>query len=65
MELEVMDTYTYLRSTMFSTLLLDAKISFRIVKAAVVMTKLNKQVWKNNLLTMCLQTLRPVDLIRQ
>lgn len=65
MELEVMDTYTYLRSTMFSTLLLDAKISFRIVKAAVVMTKLNKQVWKNNLLTMCLQTLRPVDLIWQ
>lgn len=65
MELEVMDTYTYLRSTMFSTLLLDAKISFRIVKAAVVMTKLNKQVWKNNLLTMCLQSLRPVDLIWQ
>lgn len=60
-----MDTYTYLRSTMFSTLLLDAKISFRIVKAAVVMTKLNKQVWKNNLLTMCLQSLRPVDLIWQ
>lgn len=65
MELEVMDTYTYLRSTMFSTLLLDAKISFKIVKAAVVMTKLNKQVWKNNLLTMCLQSLRPVDLIWQ
>jgi len=49
-ELEVVDTFTYLRSTMSSTLSLDAEISSRIAKASTVMTKLSKRVWKNDLL---------------
>ena len=50
-ELEVVDTFTYLGSTMSSSTLLNAEISFRIAKAAAVMAKLNKQVWGNDLLS--------------
>jgi len=50
-KLEVVDTFTYLGSTMSSTLSLDAEISSRIAKASTVMTKLNKRVWKNDLLS--------------
>ena len=41
-ELEVVDTFTYLGSTMSSSPSLGTEISFRIAKAAAVMAKLNK-----------------------
>ncbi|XP_069981130.1 uncharacterized protein [Penaeus vannamei] len=50
-ELEVVDTCTDLGSTMSSALSLDDEISSRIAKASTVMTKLNKRVWKNDLLS--------------
>ena len=50
-ELEVVDTFTYLGSTVSSSTSLDAEISCRIVKAAAVMAKLNKRVWGNDLLS--------------
>ena len=50
-ELEVVDTFTYLGSTMSSSTSLDAEISCRIAKAAAVMAKLTKQVWGNDLLS--------------
>ena len=49
-ELEVVDTFTYLGSTVSSSPSLDAEISCRIAKAATVMAKLNKRVWGNDLL---------------
>ncbi|XP_068739485.1 uncharacterized protein [Montipora capricornis] len=49
-ELEVVDTFTYLGSTVSSSTSLDAEISCRIAKAAAVMAKLNKRVWDNDLL---------------
>ena len=49
-ELEVVDTFTYLGSTVSSLTSLDAEISCRITKAAAVMAKLNKRVWGNDLL---------------
>ncbi|XP_069984636.1 uncharacterized protein [Penaeus vannamei] len=43
MEMEVVDTFTYLESTMSSTLFINAKINSRIAKASEIqMTKLNK-----------------------
>ena len=50
-QLEVVDTFTYLGSTISSSLSLDREISTRIGKSAAVMSKLNKRVWTNNLLT--------------
>ena len=50
-ELEVVDTFTYLGSTVSSSTSLDAEISCRIAKAAAVMAKLNKRVWGNDLLS--------------
>ena len=49
--LDVVDTLTYLESTISSTLFLDAEISARIAKAAAVMAKLSKRVWDNSQLT--------------
>ena len=50
-QLEVVETFTYLGSTIASSLSLDTEISSRIGKAAAVMAKLNKRVWNNNSLT--------------
>ena len=52
-ELEVVDTFSYLGSTVSSSTSLNAEISFRIAKAAAVMAKLNKRVWSNDLLSEC------------
>ena len=43
-ELEVVDTFTYLGSTVSSSTSLDAEISCRIAKTAAVIAKLNKRV---------------------
>ena len=50
-QLEVVDAFTYLGSTVTSSTSLDAEISSRIAKAAGVMAKLNKRVWNNSLLS--------------
>jgi len=49
--LEVVDSFTYLGSTMTGSLSLDTEISTRIAKAAAVMAKLSKRVWENSQLT--------------
>ena len=49
--LEVVETFTYLGSTVANSLSLDTEISSRIGKAAAVMSKLNKRVWSNSQLT--------------
>ena len=49
--LDVVESFTYLGSTISSSLSLDAEISTRIGKAAAVMAKLNKRVWSNSQLT--------------
>jgi len=46
--LEVVDSFTYLGSTMTGSLSLDTEISTRIAKAAAVMAKLSKRVWENS-----------------
>ena len=43
-QLEAVEAFTYLGSTVTSTVSLDAEISSRIAKAAGVMAKLNKRV---------------------
>ena len=43
-QLKVVDTFTYLESTVSNTLSLDTEISSRIAEAAGVMAKLNKRV---------------------
>ncbi|KAL9964360.1 hypothetical protein ACROYT_G027991 [Oculina patagonica] len=50
-ELEVVDSFTFLGSTVPSKASLDVEISSRIAKAAGVMAKLNKRVWNNDLLS--------------
>ena len=50
-ELEVVDSFTYLGSTVSNKASLDVEISSRIAKAAGVMAKLNKRVWNNDLLS--------------
>ena len=49
--LEVVDSFTYLGSSISSTLSLDTEINTRIGKAASTMSKLNKRVWNNTQLT--------------
>ena len=49
--LEVVDSFTYLGSTITSNLSLDAEINIRIAKAEAIMSKLNRRVWSNNNLT--------------
>ena len=51
MDLEVVDTFTYLGSTLLSSSSLDVEISSRIERAVTVMAKLNKRVWRNDLLS--------------
>jgi hypothetical protein len=50
-QLEVVEAFSYLGSTMTNSTSLDAEISSRIAKAAGVMAKLNKRVWSNSLLS--------------
>ena len=50
-KLEIVDTFTYLGSTVSSSTSLNAEISFRIAKAAAAMAKLNKWVWGIDLLS--------------
>ena len=59
-ELEVVDTFT--SSTVLSSILLDAEISCRIVKAAAVTATLNKRVWGNDLLTEMTKNVRLLSL---
>ena len=49
--LEVVDSCTYLGSTITSNLSLGAVIKIRIIKVAAIMSKLNRRVWNNNNLT--------------
>ena len=49
--LDVVDSFTYLGSTITNKMSLDAEISIRIAKAAAIMSKLNRKVWSNNNLT--------------
>ena len=49
--LDAVDSFTYLGSTIYSNLPLDAEINIRTAKAAAVMSKLNRRVWQNNNLT--------------
>ena len=49
--LEVVDTFTYLGSTIASNLSLDAALNSRIDKAATVMALLVRRVWDNSMLT--------------
>ena len=51
MTLDAVDSFTYIGSTIESNLSLDAEINTRIAKAAAVMSKLNRRVWQNNMLT--------------
>ena len=50
--LSVVDNFKYLGSTISSNLSLDVEINAHIGKAATVMAKLNKRVWRNINLTM-------------
>ena len=49
--LKVVDSFTYLGSTISSSFSLDTEISTRIGRAAATMAKLNKCMWSNSLLT--------------
>ena len=49
--LEVVENFTYLGSTISSSLSIDSEINSRIAKAATVMAKLNQRVWNNSRLT--------------
>ena len=48
---KVVNTFTYLRLTISSSLSLDAKVSSKIAKAASIKATLNRRVWSNNYLT--------------
>ena len=49
--LEVVENFTYLGSSISSSLSIDSEINSRIAKAATVMAKLNQRVWNNSNLT--------------
>ena len=49
--LEVVQTSTYLGSTVCNTLNVDSEVDSRVAKAAGIMAKLNKRVWNNSKLT--------------
>lgn len=49
--LKVVENFTYLRSTISSSLSIDVEINIRITKAAGVMARLNQRVWNNTNLT--------------
>ncbi|KAK4299068.1 hypothetical protein Pmani_028620 [Petrolisthes manimaculis] len=50
-DLEVVENFTYLVSTISSSLSIDTEINSRIAKAVAVMARLNKRVWNNPSLT--------------
>ncbi|GAA6071721.1 uncharacterized protein LOC117871822, partial [Tachysurus ichikawai] len=49
--LEVVENYTYLGSTISNSLSVDTDVNGRIAKASAVMARLNQRVWKNHNLT--------------
>ncbi|XP_068756498.1 uncharacterized protein [Montipora capricornis] len=49
--LEVVESFTYLGSTMSNTLSLDAELNSHIAKASATLAKLKKRVWTNSRLT--------------
>ena len=49
--LEAVENFTYLRSTISSTLNIEVGVNNRIAKAAAVMARLTKRVWNNSSLT--------------
>ena len=49
--LEAVENFTYLGSTISSSLSIDAEVNSRIAKAAAVMAKLSQRVWNNPNLT--------------
>ncbi|GAA6075933.1 RNA-directed DNA polymerase from mobile element jockey-like [Tachysurus ichikawai] len=49
--LEVVENYTYLGSTISNSLSVDTDVNGRIDKASAVMARLNQRVWKNHNLT--------------
>ena len=50
--LEVVDKFTYLGSTIFNNLFLDAELNVRTGKASTTMAHLSKRVWENTMLTL-------------
>ena len=50
-QLENVEDFTYLGSTISSNLSLDKELDIRIGKAATTMNRLNKRVWENNRLS--------------
>ncbi len=50
-KLEVVENFTYLGSTISSSLSIDVEVNGRIAKAAAVMARLNQRVWNNLNLT--------------
>ena len=55
--LEVVETFTYLGSTIANNLSLDAELSSRIGKASTAMSRLRKRVWENTMLTLSTKVL--------
>ena len=49
--LEALENFTYLGSTISSTLIIEVEVNNRIAKAAAVMARLTKRVWNNSSLT--------------
>ena len=49
--LEVVENFTYLGSTISNSLSIDVEVNSRIAKAIAVMAKLNQRVWNNSSLT--------------
>ncbi len=49
--LKVVENFTYLGSTISSSLSIDVEINSKIAKAVAVMARLNQRVWSNNNLT--------------
>jgi hypothetical protein len=49
--LEVVDDFKYLGSTISSSLTIDTEINSRIAKASATMAKLSQRVWNNPSLT--------------
>ena len=49
--MEVVENFTYLESTISSTLNIEVDMKNRIVKAAAVMARLTKRVWNNSSMT--------------
>ncbi|GAA6107151.1 uncharacterized protein LOC118407100 [Tachysurus ichikawai] len=49
--LEVVENYTYLGSTISNSLSVDTDVNGRIAKASAVMARLNQRLWKNHNLT--------------